>query len=353
MSAIHADAALLNEYPDAIDDEEAFMEALFEKSDEDTDAVKSSDKDKENTTQEPNADETETEETSEETPEEEEVEGDEGGDKDTEETEDQPKAKKFVEVDDDTYVKIKYNGEDLEVKVADLNRLYGQEAALTRKSQEVASAKTQYDEGMAKNIAAYDVLQKQATERANEYRALPWTQLMKDPNVDAGQLAALQAEAQKAFEQEAFLKNEIDGFMKKVAEDQFSARKTAAAECIKQLNDTASPNHIKGWSEALYNDLRTFATEQGVPAQAVNAITDPATIKILHMAMQFKRGASKVVTTKVNKTPTKIVKNTAAAPSSRGSTTKTVVTKQAVAKATKTGSEADAIAAFEAIFGDD
>lgn len=355
MSAIQTDAALLNEYPEALDDEDAFMNALFDETDEVTDAPKEPSKKKdeeeevfeekandERTDDEPNDDED-----SEETPEDEESEGDD--DSETEETDDKPKARKFVEVDDDTYVKVKYNGEDVEVKVADLNRLYGQEAALTRKSQEVATAKQTYDAGMQKNTAAYEVLLNRTTERANAYRQLPWTQLMKDPNVDAGQLAALQKEAQDAFADEQFLRQEIDGFMQKVNTDAAAARKAAATECLRQLKDTASPHHIKGWSDALYNDIRGFATEAGVPAEMVNSITDPAAIKILHMAMQFKRGASKVVTKTVNKTPKKIVKNSAAAPAARGSA-KTTAAAQKAAKAIKSGDMKDATDAFEALF---
>lgn len=349
MPAIQSDAALLNEYDNAIESDDAFMEALFDGADEAEDAGTPSEKATEQKTDEHHDDETDGSEPSEETPEEEETEGDEDGDTETEETEDQPKAKKFVEVDDDTYVKIKYDGEDREVKVADLNRLWGQEAALTRKSQEVATAKQEYDAGMQKNTAAYEILLNRSTERANAYRALPWTQLMKDPNVPADQLQALQKEANEAFADEQFLRQEIDGFMQKVQADSAKARQAAARECLKAINDTASPHHIKGWSDALYNDIRSFATESGVPAEMVNGITDPAAIKILHMAMQFKRGASKVVTKKVNKTPTKIVKNTASAPAARSSA-KTVTAKQASAKAVKTGSVNDAIDAFEALF---
>lgn len=348
MSAIQADAAHLNDYPEALDDEDAFMNALFDdKTDEVTDAPKEPSEEDEEENEERTTDDeaNDDEEASEETPEEEDGEGEDDG----EAQDDEAKAKKFVEVDDDTYVKIKVDGEEREVKVADLNRLWGQEAALTRKSQEVSTAKTQYDEGTAKNVAAYEVLLQRATERAEEYRKLPWTQLMRDQNIPNEQLTALQEDAKRAFEDEAFLKNSIDGFMQKVQSDQLEARRAAAVECLKALNDTASPNHIKGWSEALYNDVRNFSTEMGVPVEMTNSITNPAVIKILHMAMQFKRGASKVQTTKVKKTPTKIVKNTASAPPARSSA-KTVVKKQAVAKATRTGSEADAIAAFEALF---
>jgi hypothetical protein len=350
MSAIHSDAAILNDYPDAIEDDDAFMNALF---DNETDEVKDAPKEPSSEDEEEKEDETTTDdeandddEASDENPEEEDGESEDDG----EAKEDEAKAKKFVEVDDDTYVKIKVDGEDREVKVADLNRLWGQEAALTRKSQEVATAKTQYDEGTAKNLAAYSVLMNRATERAEEFRKLPWTQLMRDQNVPNDQLVALQEDARKAFEEEAFLKNSIDGFMQKVQTDQLAARKVAAAECLQKLNDTASPLHIKGWSEALYNDLRTFASGVGIAPEMVNSITDPAVIKILHMAHQFQKGASKVVTTKVKKTPTKIVKSTASAPASRTSAAKTVVTKQAVAKAARSGSEVDAIAAFEALF---
>lgn len=352
MSAIQSttDAAFLNDYPDAIESDEAFEAALFDETDEVTDAPKPSDDDEEErkdetaTDDEANTDD----EASEETPEEEDAEGEDDG----ETKEGEAKAKKFVEVDDDTYVKIKYDGQELEVKVADLNRLYGQEAALTRKSQEVSTAKTQYDEGTAKNVAAYNVLLNRATERAEEFRKLPWTQLMRDQNIPNEQLVALQEDAKRAFEDEAFLKNSVDGFLQKVQSDHLEARKAAAREALAKINDTASPVHIKGWSEALYNDLRTFATETGVAPELVNSVTDPAMIKILHMAMQFKRGSSKVVTQKVNKSPTKIVKSSASAPPARNSA-KQVVTKQAVAKATKSGSVNDAIDAFEAMFGDD
>lgn len=354
MPAIQSDAALLNEYADEINEDD-FANALLG-ADEDADDDQPSEKPaKQKTPKEDEAgnddDTKEPDEDAEEpSDEEDEGEGDEDTQQDEDGTEDEDGApkKKFAD-DDETYVKIKEGDKEHEVSVKDLKRLYGQEAALTRRSQEVAAAKQAIEDDRAKNVAAYDVLLKRSSERANEYRNLPWTVLMKDPNVPADQLQALQAEAQKAFEDEAFLKNELDGFMQKVQEEQKVARVTAARECIKALTTPESPTHIKGWNETVYNDIRTFATSQGVPTETVNSITDPAAIKILHMAMQFARGQSKVVTTKVNKTPTKIVKNSASAPAARSST-KTVTAKQAAAKAAKTGSVTDAVAAFEAMF---
>jgi hypothetical protein len=349
--------ALLNEYPDAIDGDDAIMSAFMTDPDEKGDdaapakkkpSEKVEEEDEENANQ-PDADD-ETED-AEEPSEDEESEEQEDTDEAKEDEGDEDKS--TIEIKDDHKFKITVDGAEQEFTLGSLKRLAGQEASLTRKSQEVADIRKNVEADQAKNIAAYDVLLKRSTERANQYRELPWTQLMKDPNVPADQLAALQAEAQKALEDEAFLKNEIDGFMKKVGDDQLKARQTSARDCLKALNDPESKQHIKGWNEALYNDLRTFATNEiGLPSEMVNNLTDAAAFKVLHMAMQFQRGASKVVTKKVNKTPTKIVKNSASAPAARASS-KTVTVKQAVNKALKTGSQDDAINAFLAFEGDE
>jgi hypothetical protein len=354
MSAINNDAALTNDYPEELD-ENSFINALLGDPEEGDDASEKKPSKKQAPQEDPeqdNATEEDADENSEETPEDEEAEAEGNEDEEAAEDDDKAKSKKFADDGDDTYVKIKVGDDEHEVKVTDLKRLFGQEAALTRKSQEVAEERKAIDTKRAENIAAYDVLLKRATERADQYRALPWTSLMKDPNVPADQLQALQAEAAKAIEDEGFLKNELGNFMQKVTAEQATAHRAAAQECLKAINNPESPAHIKGWNDALYNDLRTFGAEMGIPAETVNQITDAGAIKILHMAMQFHRGAQKVVVTKkVNKTPTKIVKNSASSPATRSAPQ--VTAKSAVAKAKKSGSLQDAANAFEALMGDD
>jgi hypothetical protein len=350
MSPIHADGALLNDHPEGLNSEDEILNAFMTDPEEDEDASeeKPSKKVNDEETDQPDADD---EEASEETPEDETDEGEEQEDTDKDK-EDEGDDKSTIEIKDDHKFKITVDGQEQEFTLGSLKRLAGQEASLTRKSQEAAELRKTVEADQAKNIAAYDVMLKRSTERANQYRELPWTQLMKDPNVPADQLAALQAEAQKALEDEAFLKNELDGFMQKVSADQLKVRQETARDCLKAINTPDSPHHIKGWNEALYNDIRAFATEQGLDKEMVNNLTDPGAFKILHMAMQFKRGAAKVQTTKVNKTPTKIVKNSASAPAARSSA-KTVTVKQASSKAIKSGSQDDAINAFEAMFSGD
>ena len=356
MTTIREDVATTNEYPDAIEGDNDIVNAFLADPEEGEDASKKKpsdntgtdedEGDESSTDENANDDDANDEDASDESPD------DDGEGKDGEDNEDdKTKEKKFAD-SDDTYVKIKVGDEEHEVSVKDLKRLWGQEASLTRNSQEVAEQRKAVEADRAKNIAAYDKLLQSATARADQYRALPWTQLIKDPDVPAEQLQALQAEAQKALDEETFIKSELDGFMTKVTEEQKAERVKSAQTCIKTLTNPESPLHIKGWNEAVYNDLRAFGTEMGFDKEMVNNLTDPVGFKILHMAMQFKRGASKVVTKKVNKTPTKIVKNSASSPAARASS-KTVTAKQAVNKAVKSGSQEDAINAFLAIDGED
>jgi len=275
------------------------------------------------------------------------TEDDEGKDDD-----DKGDKKKFTD-DDEVYTKIKVGDEEHEVAVKDLKRLYGQEAALTKKSMEVAEKAKVADANNAKAIAALDIMVKRAQEASNPYRDINWAQLMKDPSVSAEDVAALQAAAKVAFDNEAFLSGQLDAFMSHVKETQAAAHREAAAAAIKSLTTEDSPNFIKGWNDKLYGEIRSFAVSQGIDKNAINALTDPAAFKIMHMAMQFHKGSQKVVVTKkVNKSPKKIVKSSTSNAGADSKTTKTVTRRDAIAKQKRAGGDMDATTdAFAAILG--
>lgn len=353
------DAALLNvEYPDEMDDND-FVSALMadvdpnedddasEKKPSKNDTEANDDNETDNDAEDNTSDDDAQDEPSEE---EEENEGDEGEDNDKDE-DDKPK-RKFADDSDETYVKVKEGDTEHEVKVSDLKRLFGQEAALTRKSQEVATEREAVNAKRTENVTAYNALLQRATARADKYRALPWTQYMKDPNIPADQLQALTAEANEAIQEETFLKNELTSYVEKINAEQKEAAAKQSRECIKALKNPESPTFIKGWNDALYADIRNFAVDQGFDAKVVTALNDPAAFKVLHMAMQFQKGATKVVTKKVNKTPTRIVKNSASTPAVRDNAKKVTV-KSAVHKAKQSGSQSDAADAFLAMMGDE
>jgi hypothetical protein len=283
----------------------------------------------------------------------EETEGDEGDEdgqsEDDGKTEDE---KKYAE-SDDIFVKVKVDGEEKEVSVKDLKRLYGQETALMRKNQEVAAERTKVEQSQAKSLAALDVMVKRAKEAADPFRQVNWVALAKDPNVTAEQVNALQEMAKAAADNETFLTQQLDAFMGHIQEQQKAERVKAANECLRTLNDEKSPLHIKGWNDGLYNDLRAFGVEVGLNKAMVDGLTDPAAFKLLHMAMQFHKGAKKVQTVKVNKAPKKIVKTSTAVTKTSSTGSKVNVDRtKAVSKLKQTGSMKDAEAAFLASFQD-
>jgi hypothetical protein len=275
---------------------------------------------------------------------------------DADETEgeaEETKAKKYAD-DEGTYVKVKVGEEEHEVAVKDLKRLFGQEASLTKKSQEVAERTKAAEYAQAKSLAALDVMVKRAQEAANPYRNVNWAALMKDPNIAAEDVTALQEAAKSAFENETFLTGQLDHFMHEVQAQQVAAQAQAAQACIKALTDEQSPTHIKGWDQKLYNDMRSFAVSMGANQQMVDNLVDPAAFKLIHMAMQFHKGAQKVVTQKVNKAPKKIVKaSTTSAPPNKDAG-RTIDRNKAVAKMKKAGgSMQSAEEAFLALIGGD
>jgi hypothetical protein len=276
---------------------------------------------------------------------------------DAEETEGETEETKATEKkyadDEGTYVKVKVGEEEHEVAVKDLKRLFGQEASLTKKSQEVAERTKAAEQSQAKSLAALDVMVKRAQEAANPYRNVNWAALMKDPNVSAEDVGALQEAARAAFENETFLTSQLDGFMQEVQSQQQATQAEAAKACIKALTDEASPTYIKGWDQKLYNDMREFAVSVGANKDMVNSLADPAAFKLIHMAMQFHKGQQKVVTQKVNKAPKKIVKSsTVSAPPSQD-TNRAVGRQKAVANLKKAGGSMEAAQdAFMSLFGD-
>lgn len=263
--------------------------------------------------------------------------------------EDAPK-KSYVD-NDETYVKVKIGDEEKEVSVKDLKRLYGQEASLTRKSQEVAEQRKLADTQVATNIAALTTLHEKAKAKAAPYAGLDWLAISKNPNISAEEATALRDEAKAALDDVSFFDSELGTLMTAIGEKQKTDQVAQARTCIQSLStpgttDKPNPLHIEGWNDKVYDELRTFARELGAEQTAVDSMVDPVAFKILHMALQFKRSSSKVLTVKTNKSPKKIVKTTSSTPAARGDSSPVTTRKAAITKLARSGSEEDAVNAF-------
>lgn len=257
-------------------------------------------------------------ETSEETPEEDaDTEGDETEQEAETEGEDDSASRKRVVLDQDAeaFVKHKVDGKEVEIPVKELTRLYGQEAALTRKSQETAAAQKAVEENGARYTAGLETLLQRALDDFKPYADINFLALAKDPTISAEDLAALQTQATAAYNNVNFLNTQLDETVKSAEAARVTNLRTAAVASWKVLADPATG--ITGWDEPLYNEIRTYAKATGLPARSVDELVDPAAIKILHKAMLYDKGQqaaakSAVKVVKVDKEPKRIIKATPA-----------------------------------------
>jgi len=217
---------------------------------------------------------------------------------DEEETDDAEEAELLA---DDAEVEILVEGETHRAAVKDLKRLYGQEAALTRKSQAVSQQRKQAEDALSKSDALMQAMLKRAEDRFEPYSKVDM--LLASKTMDAEDFAALRKEAQSAQEDVLFLKQEADQFYGDLQRQQQAAQKEAAREAVKVLTET-----IPDWSNETYADIRSYAVAQGLPEEQVNTIIDPVVVTILNKSRLYDQG-KRVATVKKKAAKKKVLRS--------------------------------------------
>jgi len=281
-------------------------------------------------------------ETSEETPEGEE--GDEGDDES--EGEDEGKQP-TVEIKDDHQFEVTVDGQQIKKSLGELKRLAGQEAALTRKSQEVATQRKSIGEQSAVLLAQQQALLDRAKKRYEPYANLDLLAASKNPNISAEELVAVRNAAQAAYDDVKYLETETSRVAEALREQARKELMEQAQESLKTLSDPEKG--IEGFNQQVYGDICTFAVEQGLPAEIVNDLVNPAAIKLINMARLYAKGQKAVQTAKPDKkkAPKRIVKGTASAETTKKVTT-TAKSAEPMKRLQKSGAVEDAADAFMA-----
>lgn len=210
-----------------------------------------------------------------------------------------------VTIDDDALIDIQVDGKTVQASVKDLKRLYGQEASLTRKSQETARQRKEADEALGKTHAVMQRMLEKAQERWKPYSEVDM--LVASKSMDTEDFAQLRKEAQEAHDNLKFLSEEADAFYSSIQEQQKAANQEAAKQAITTLKE-----RIPDWSNTLYDDIRGYAVAQGLPEEQVNQYVDPVVIEILNKARLYDQG--KRVAAVKKKSPTKKVLRSKKAP---------------------------------------
>lgn len=215
-------------------------------------------------------------------------------------------------VTDDDIVEITVDGETKRASVRELKRLFGQEAALTRKSQEVAETRKAVEQDRSKYAAGLDAMVQRAREAFEPYAKIDF--LVAQQRMDPEAFAQLRQDAQRAHETLKFLEGELGSFVQESETKARAELQERAKEAVRVLQDPEKG--IPGWNNALYDEIRTHSIGQGLTPEIVNTIVDPAAIKILWKAMRYdkvQQSAKEKVQRKIS-APTKPIKTQARDP---------------------------------------
>ena len=227
---------------------------------------------------------------------------------DDEETEDTDDDEEEVEEDttgitDDTLIEIQIDGESKQASVKDLKRLFGQEASLTRKSQEVSTKRKEAEEAIVKADASYRKLLENAEARFKPYSDVDM--LLASRNLSTEDFTQLRQDAKAAEEDLNFLRQDANDFYQNQQASTQQQLQEAAKECSRILEA-----EVEGWGNDMYNNIRSYAVKQGLPQEAVDKYVDPTVIQLLNKARLYdelkstadvKKSKANVVKSKGNK----------------------------------------------------
>mgnify|MGYP000465828349 CR=1 FL=1 len=216
-------------------------------------------------------------------------------------TEEEEAEEEVEELSDDTLIELMVDGESKQASIKDLKRLYGQEASLTRKSQEVAAQRKQAEENIGKTDAIMQKLVQQAEERYKPYSEVDM--LLASKSMDDADFAQLRKEAQDAADNLKFVKEEADAFYQDIQNQRQQQLQEAASNAVKVLQE-----QIPDWNNQLYDDIRAYAVGQGLAQAEVDNYVDPVVISILNKARLFDQ-AKQVTTTKKKRVAKKVLKS--------------------------------------------
>jgi hypothetical protein len=205
---------------------------------------------------------------------------------------------------DEAIVEVSVNGEEKQVSVKELKRLFGQEASLTKKSQELATQRKVAQDELTRTQLSYQKLLERAEERYKPYTDIDM--LVASRQMDPETFAQFRQDARQAEDDLKFLKEESGSLMSNMQQQNQASVQAAAQECITVLKDS-----LPDWGDELYSNIRQYAVQSGLPQEQVDQYTDPSVIMLLNKARLYdqsklsaktKKEAAKVTKSKGRKT---------------------------------------------------
>lgn len=191
-----------------------------------------------------------------------------------------------LEPKDEATVTLKVNGEEVTATVGDLKRLYGQEAALTQRSQEVAQSRKDVDLQREQFAHGLEFMASTAQQRWNTFAGLDFRALSRE--MEPAEFDALVKDALEARQHAAFFGQSFDQFRTQRSAEVQKLTAELREKADREHVDMASPHYIPDYTPELRKDLVSFAVRHGVDEAVAEADASPSSLKLLWMAQQYE-----------------------------------------------------------------
>jgi ribosomal protein L39E len=277
----------------------------------------------------------------------EEAEADEDSDPDEEDTEEEATQ----ELTDDLTVKVKVDGQEMEVTLSELRNGYSRTADYTRKATALAEQRKAFEseaEAIRAERAQYaqmlPILQQQIQQ---QNAAEPdWDNLYDEDPIEA---ARLERHWRRTKEEQTQRLVAIQAEQQRLAAEEAKQR-TMHTQAVIEAERSRLPEVIPEWKDQgtmmkEAQELREWATSNGLTEQDINSLTQAAHIALVRKAMLYDKGARNVAKAKQPvKQKARVVRpgsgNTSAKPGS-------VDVKRASKRLAQTGRISDAAALLD------
>lgn len=250
---------------------------------------------------------------------------------------------------DDPEIDLKIGTESRKFKSSELSELAARAEAVKAQESTLTESVARATTEAEKATTAVNRMLERAQARWAPYAEVNLLALATQ--LDAASMTALQKDMQDAYNDVQFFQSELGALQQQTQAAQAQAHTESAKAALTALSAKEGPYAIPDFGQPVYTQMVEFAVKSGMDQRAVLGLTDPAALKLIHMAMQYAAGqkATAAVIKPVTHTPTKVMTPAGGNSPSGGTDKKSA----AMAKLRRSGSEDDATAAFMAAFGSD
>lgn len=238
------------------------------------------------------SDETVTEEESEE----EEVE-------DTDEDAEATQEAEYYTADDldlDALVRVKIDGEEVDVSFADLLKGYQTDASISKKGRELGEARKALEEERNNAMrevqeigqASAAVLMGTEQNLAKEYHDLDKAIDKAREEGDTYELNELKDKREQVQKKYWNARKQREGLQERLKEQQEKVSEELWQKQLSYFNETIQ-DEVPGFDADMAAEIRSFAISEGIPEDVVDTIADPVVVRILNDFRKLKQGVTK------------------------------------------------------------